>query len=114
MRRSYSLTVDRLEDRCVPAVDLLVQTVANDPFVATESTTVVVQTPAPDQTLEAPKIVIATETFVIDGYLIDPNAIAPPPKPMVVDQLAPIPDAYWQTSPSVESLVPPVNDPFWY
>ena len=109
MKRSYPLTVDCLEDRCVPAVIPLVQVVAIDPGVAAKPQAVVVQAPAPNQPLE-----VAPQFFVIDGYLIDPNAIAPPPKPLAIELPGPIPDAYWQTSPWPQSLVPPINPPFWY
>lgn len=53
MKRSYSLRIERLEDRCVPAV-------------LTDTTTALVD---PSST-----------TYVIDPYLIDPNAAPTPTK----------------------------------
>ena len=84
MRRSYSLHVDRLEDRCVPAADLF-----------TGATPGMVSAPPDDGT-----------QFVIDVYLVDPNAPATPSKPADTN-----PGGWSQPG---ESTVPPIGDPFWY
>lgn len=101
MSRYYPLTVDCLEERCVPDADPLLQTVA----VADATTTT---TDTTDATLVVAE---PTDSYVIDPYLIDPNAEALPPKPP--DQSAPVPDSYW-SSPEPTSPVPPISDPFWY
>lgn len=85
MKRSYPLRMDRLEDRCVPTADPV-----------TEAMPATVEVAPADDT-----------SFVIDVYLVDPNAPTTPSKP--VD---PAPDEGW-TSPEDQSLVPPVGDPFW-
>ena len=111
MKRSVPLTVDRLEDRCVPAVGPVAATL---PVVAPDPSAVV-QTSAESQPIDVTKTaIIAPQSLVIDGYFIDPNNLAPPPKPLVVDPVAPIPDAYWQASQAPQGLLPPVNNPFWY
>ena len=80
MKRSYPLRVDRLEDRCVPNADM---TGVEPPADPTQ----------PDDT-----------QFVIDVYLVDPDA---PPPPVKTDSN---PEGW--TPP--EEIVPPVGDPFWY
>jgi hypothetical protein len=50
-------------------------------------------------------------SFVIDTYLIDPNAPGTQPKPWASDQ-TPIPQAYWQQP--IDPLAPPVAGPYWY
>jgi hypothetical protein len=84
MKRSYPLQVDRLEDRCVPAA-------LTDATVIVDTTTAT----TPDD----------GTSYVIDPYLIDPNA----PGPITKDPGA---DGGW-TDPN-QSPVPPVGDPFWY
>ena len=85
MRRSYPLHVDRLEDRCVPTADLV-----------TGVTPEMVTMAAPDDGTQ----------FVIDVYLVDPDAPAAPSKPADSN-----PDGWSQPG---ESTVPPIGDPFWY
>jgi hypothetical protein len=97
MKRSVPLCVDRLEDRCVPAVDVL-----TDPTAGTVTLT------NDDGSVETSVIVTddGTQSFVIDVYLNDPSAL--PPKPV---ETTPIPESYWSdpTEP-----VPPIDSPFWY
>jgi len=84
MKRSYLPRIDRLEDRCVPAADLVTGAV-------------------PAEVQSAP---VDDTQFVIDVYLIDPNSPTVPTKP--VDSAPPegwtVPD---------QSIVPPIGDPFW-
>lgn len=101
MKRSSPLTVDRLEDRCVPSADPLVQTVAIPPLADGSTATAQVA---------APSVSDGSSSFVIDVYLIDPQDPAYPPKPADTDP-GPIPDGAWQGD---QSVVPPINDPFWY
>src|SRR5437667_2321397 len=67
MARPSPLKVDQLEDRCVPATDVLATGVA--PLIADPAAIVLTAPSSP-----------APETFVIDPYLIDPLApVAPKP-----------------------------------
>jgi hypothetical protein len=77
MSRSFSLRVEVLEDRCVPAADPLLQTIP-----------VAVPPPPP--------------TYVIDTPLIDPNAAPTPQTPppattpsLPTDIIPPIPAPFW-------------------
>ncbi len=84
MKRSSPLRVDQLEDRCVPATDVLAQTTA--PLVAVQTAVL-----KPDT------------SFVIDPPLIDPNAPGtsqPPPSNS-------------GTSP-FDGWMPPIAPPFWF
>jgi hypothetical protein len=91
MKRSYLPKVDRLEDRCVPAADLTTTALVEAPTVDDTQVTTDSQPPS-------------TGGYVIDPYLIDPQA--PPPATK-----SPVPDSGW-TNPD-ESPVPPIGDPFW-
>lgn len=97
MKRSL-LRVDRLEDRCVPAAIL----VAGDVLPPADLSTVDI-TSGDDASMQQDG---DSYSFVIDPYLIDPNAPPPPSSD-------PIPDDGW-TIPPDESPVPPIDDPFWY
>jgi hypothetical protein len=94
MKRFYSLSVDRLEDRCVPAevIDgsvVLTADVSMDPTAGA-----VVQT-------------TGDTNYVIDVYPVDPTAPTTPSDPIDV---TPEPGTSWgdPTQP-----VPPTDDPFW-
>src|SRR5438552_1050526 len=91
------LQVEWLEDRCVPAVTIADPTLAVDS--PAQPTDALVDSPTSDP--------IDDSGFVIDAYLIDPNAPATPVKP--ADGL--IPDSAW--SQPDQSVVPPAGDPFW-
>lgn len=136
MNWSRLLSVDRLEDRCVPTVglDAAIVPAVPDPSTVVQiavpnqpSAVVVLPVTAPVAAI-VPDVVVAPTAsqpsdpspgttappiFVIDGYLIDPNATAPPPK-VVADPVVPIPDVYWQASQAPQSVVPPISNPFWY
>src|SRR6478672_2046087 len=97
MKRSHPLKVERLEDRWVPAADA--KTALIDAAIVTV---------APTDTSTPADVSTAADgsSYVIDPYLIDPNA--PPPPAKTAD---PIPDSGW-TNPDT-SPIPPIGDPFW-
>jgi hypothetical protein len=97
MKRFYSLSVDRLEDRCVPTVITEVEVVAASQVltadVSTDPTagTVVVETT--DDTI-----------YVIDVYPVDPTE---PTNPDVPPDVTPDPGT------GGGDPLPPIDDPFW-
>jgi hypothetical protein len=99
MKRFYSLSVDRLEDRCVPA-DLV------GDVQAIVTTQVLVADVSTDPSAGTVVIVAPTDStqFVIDVYPIDPNGVP-------VDPVQP-------TNPPIVTdpveIVPPIDSPFWF
>lgn len=96
MKRFSPLSVDRLEDRCVPAGVTDLEAVAASQVVVADAST--------DPTAGTVVIVATNDNtqFVIDVYPNDPNDVPDKPvKPPV------------STDPPVE-VVPPIDDPFWY
>jgi hypothetical protein len=88
MKRSYSLRVERLEDRCVPAT--LTTTTVLDTSSMTTTDTVTAST---SDTTD-------TTNFVIDPYVIDPNA-------------TPIPTKMTYGSWTPDQPIQPISDPLY-
>ena len=87
MNRSNPLTVDRLEDRCVPAAIVHSFHIHMPKLDANVTAT-------PLQPNAASAVPLYDFHFVIDAFLIDPNIT--PSKPLTFDFTLPIPDAFWQ------------------
>lgn len=118
MKRSYPLYVDQLEDRCVPAAQVIVAPTPGvvpdlSALAATPASVAIDQAAATNASVHGAasgRMHHDGGAFVIDTYLIDPNA-SPPPKPWA-NEWNPIPQAYWQQP--IDPLAPPIAGPYWY